>query len=319
MNGVLVVDKPSGPTSHDVVAAVRRAIGQKRVGHTGTLDPLATGVLPLVLGQATRLASLLSATDKEYVADIRFGAATPTFDADGRIALDPVTGRMETPVAPPDEPAGLSAEAIERVLPQFRGTFLQEPPAFSAKKSEGVRAYEKARRNEAPLLKPVRVTVAALVLEDYTRGRARIRLRSSAGFYVRSFAHNLGGRMGCGAYLEGLRRTAAAGFSLADAVSLDRVVREPADALTEVVPLGRLLPDLPAVVLNEKGVKRTAHGNTLSRDDYEFGPAADLSVENIRELPPGASPVRLIDRSGALLGIATRLGNGLLHPAIVLV
>jgi tRNA pseudouridine55 synthase len=301
------------------VAAVRRAIGQKRVGHTGTLDPLATGVLPLVLGRATRLASLLSATDKEYVADIRFGAATSTFDADGRIALDPVTGRMGAPVAPPDEPAGLSAEAIERVLPQFRGTFLQEPPAFSAKKSEGVRAYEKARRNEAPLLKPVRVTVAALVLEDYTRGRARIRLRSSAGFYVRSFAHNLGGRMGCGAYLEGLRRTAAAGFSLADAVPLDRVVREPADALREVVPLGRLLLDLPAVVLDEKGVKRTAHGNTLSRDDYEFGPAADLSVENIRELPPGASPVRLIDRSGALLGIATRLGNGLLHPAIVLV
>src|SRR5262245_32466970 len=135
MDGLLVIDKPAGPTSHDVVAVVRRAIREKRIGHTGTLDPLATGVLPLVVGQATRLASLLSATEKDYAADIRFGATTATYDAEGL---------GEAPPAP----AGLTLDAIVQVLPEFEGSYLQSPPPYSAKKSGGVPAYAKARKNE---------------------------------------------------------------------------------------------------------------------------------------------------------------------------
>jgi tRNA pseudouridine55 synthase len=319
MNGVLVVDKPPGPTSHDVVAVVRRAIGEQRIGHTGTLDPLAAGVLPLVIGRATRLASLLSATEKEYVAEIRFGATTATFDADGRVAYNPASGQLEAAVPPPEEPAGLSAEAIERVLPAFRGTFLQEPPAFSAKKSEGVRAYERARRKETSALKPVRVTVGTLVLEDYAAGLARLRVRCSAGFYVRAFAHDLGQRLGCGAYLEGLRRTLAAGFGLEHAVRLELVARRPAEALEHLVPIGELLPEFPSVVVTEQGARRTAHGNSLSLDDLASEPSRAAVVDTLSRLPIGAPRVKLFAASGQLLAIARRLENGLLHPSVVLV
>lgn len=315
MNGVLVVDKPPGPTSHDVVAVVRRAIREKRIGHTGTLDPLATGVLPLVVGQATRLASLLSATDKDYVANIRFGATTPTYDAEGRSALDPAAGETrEVPRVPDD----LTADAIARVLPEFGGTYLQTPPAYSAKKSGGVRAYTKARKNEEQALTPVNVTVSALTLETYEAGLARVQLRASAGFYVRSFAHDLGQRLGCGAYLEGLSRTSAAGFGLTDAVPLDVVVEDPARAVERMIPLHRLLPDLPAVVLNDRGVRRAAHGNTLSLGDLAStsAPVADGGRTAARLAE--ASRVRVLDGEGRLIAIATRLESGLLHPAIVL-
>jgi tRNA pseudouridine55 synthase len=305
MNGVLVVDKPRGLTSHDVVAVARRAIREKRIGHTGTLDPLATGVLPLVIGRATRLASLLSGTDKEYVADIRFGAATATFDAEGGVEA-------------PDEPAGLDIVGLERVLPAFRGTYLQTPPAYSAKKSDGVRAYEKARRQQQPKLEPVAVTVSALVLESYRGGLARVRLRSSPGFYVRSFAHELGQRMGCGAYLEALRRTCAGGFSLERAVTLDVLTERPEEAVRHLVPTDKLLPDLPSVALNERGSRRAAHGNTLTFSDlarsYEPPDIAGLSG-----VPVGVPRIKLLDESGQLVAIGARLENGLLHPAIVLV
>jgi tRNA pseudouridine55 synthase len=311
MNGVLVIDKPAGPTSHDVVAVVRRAIREKRIGHTGTLDPLATGVLPLVVGQATRLASLLSASDKDYVAHVRFGATSPTFDAEGR------TSREAGPqsVEPPAEPSGLSGDVVARVLPEFGGTYLQTPPVFSAKKTSGVRAYAQARKNETPALTPVRVTVSTLTLESYAGGVARIRLRASAGFYVRAFAHDLGQRLGCGAYLEALARTSAAGFTLDDAVQLDLVVQESARAIERMVPLHRLLPELPAVTLNDRGIRRATHGNTLSLGDL----ALTAGVGDVSDAMVAPSPrVRLLDRDGHLLAIATRLENGLLHPAIVL-
>jgi tRNA pseudouridine55 synthase len=307
MDGVLVIDKPSGPTSHDVVAVVRRAIREKRIGHTGTLDPLATGVLPLVVGQATRLASLLSASDKDYAADIRFGATSPTFDAEGRAGHDP-----------PAAPADMTADAILRVLPEFEGDHLQTPPAFSAKKTGGVRAYAKARRNEEQTLAPVQVTVSSLALDSYEAGLARVRLRASAGFYVRSFAHDLGQRLGCGAYLERLSRTSSAGFGLEDAVPLELVLREPDRAMGRMVPLHRLLPDLPAIVLNDRGVRRAAHGNTLSLGDLASTSADVIDADRAAPHRSGETRVRVLDREGHLLAIATRQENGLLHPAIVL-
>ena len=304
MNGVLVVDKPRGPTSHDVVARVRRALGMSRVGHTGTLDPLATGVLPLVIGRATRLAAMLSGADKEYDAGVRFGLATATYDAAGR------TG------APPPAPAGLDTARIEEALGRFRGTFSQMPPAYSAKKVGGVAAYTLARRNEAVELHAVAVTVSRLELLAYQDGLARILVTATAGFYVRSLAHDLGQRLGCGAHLESLRRSRAGMFGLADAVTLEEVEAEGRDAGQRLVSLNRLLPQMPAAVLNERGAQRAAHGNTLGPSDFT----------GVQELPgtgegDAVAPhrFRLMDGSGGLLGIAETRPGGLLHPVIVLV
>ena len=299
MDGVLVVDKPLGPTSHDVVARVRRLTGVKRIGHTGTLDPLATGVLPLVVGRATRLASLLSSTAKAYVADVRFGAATRTYDADARFGGSDVV---------PPEPEGLTRQLIEDALPGFSGVIRQTPPPFSAKKIEGVPAYKRARRNEDVSPAPVEVTVHAITLERYSDGLARIRLLTSAGFYVRTFAHDLGQRLGCGAYLAGLRRTRAGDFTLDEAVTLERLEHERESAAAHLVPLERLLPDLPGVRLTDRGARRASHGNTLAPGDVA------APVETWR-----GGRTRLLDSAGRLLGIAESQDNGLLHPVIVLV
>ena len=212
MHGALLVDKPSGPTSHDIVGFTRRLLKTTRVGHTGTLDPLATGLLVILVGHATRLAQFLVGDEKEYIADVRLGVSTPTYDA---ASLD---------------------EDVERVLDTFRGSFQQTPPPFSAKKVAGVAAYVRARRNESVDLKPVLVTVRELqVLPTSTikhrssaigpdpsaigpdpsaighrpsvvdrNGLLRLRVTASAGFYVRSLAHDLGQRLGCGAHLEAL-------------------------------------------------------------------------------------------------------------------
>ena len=299
MDGVLVVDKPLGPTSHDVVARVRRLTGVKRIGHTGTLDPLATGVLPLVVGRATRLASLLSSTAKAYVADVRFGAATRTYDADARFGGSGVV---------PPEPEGLTRQLIEDALPAFSGVIRQTPPPFSAKKIEGVPAYKRARRNEDVSPAPVEVTVHAITLERYSDGLARIRLLTSAGFYVRTFAHDLGQRLGCGAHLAGLRRTRAGDFTLEEAVTLERLEHERESAAVHLVPLERLLPDLPGVRLTDRGARRASHGNTLAPGDVAG------AVETWR-----GGRARLLDSAGRLLGIAESADNGLLHPVIVLV
>jgi tRNA pseudouridine55 synthase len=303
MHGLLIVDKPAGPTSHDVVAVARRAIGIDRIGHTGTLDPLATGVLPLVVGRATRLASFLSGAEKEYVARIRFGTSTATYDAEVEaLELAPLPG----PVA---------ESAVRDVLPDFAGTYWQLPPPFSAKKIGGTPAYKLARLRKPVELKPVQVTVKAIDLRAFADNLAEIRIVCSSGFYVRSLAHELGQRLECGAYLEGLQRTRAGSFGVADATPLDVLIGEGRAAIERLIPVDRLLPELPAITLSEQGVKRASHGNSLGAQDL-------LDARKATEwLADGRSGgrLRLVDAAGALLGIAEPLEGGLLHPVIVLV
>ncbi len=314
MNGVLVIDKPAGPTSHDVVAVVRRAIGSPKVGHTGTLDPLATGVLPLVIGRATRLASYMSGADKEYVARIRFGVATATYDAEGRhggAGLSP-SGEGHSAVAALDE------AAVREALRAFEGTFLQTPPPFSAKKVGGTPAYKLARQDKPVEIKPVEVTVRELELRGYADGLADVRLVSSSGFYVRSLAHDLGQRLGCGAHLEGLRRTRAGEFTLDDAVDLEAVVVGGLPAASDrLVAMGRLLTMMPAVVVNDLGARRASHGSALRPED--LAAAGRDGAGGGSQTTSSDRRLRLLDQAGALLGLVERRDDGLLHPLVVLV
>lgn len=306
MHGVLIIDKPGGMTSHDVVARVRRALGEKRIGHTGTLDPMATGVLPLVLGRATRLASMLSGAAKTYEAGVRFGCATDTYDATGRVhGLPdvPTAAALDTP-----PPENLTTAGVQTVLDRFRGSYPQAPPPFSAKKIGGVAAYKLARRQQAVSPAPVEVTVTELALLDYRDGLARLRVTASAGFYVRSLAHDLGLALGCGAHLASLRRTRAGPFADTQAVPLATVEAEGAAAEGRLIPMDRLLEDVPAARLSERGARRAGHGKALGPEDVD-GP-----------LPAtGAGRVRLLDGQGRLLGLAEPRPGGLLQPVVVLV
>jgi tRNA pseudouridine55 synthase len=310
MNGALIVDKPAGPTSHDVVARARRAIGISRIGHTGTLDPLATGVLPLVVGRATRLAQFLTGDEKEYLAGVRLGAATETYDAEDRVIMDD-DGRpvlLQPPPMSPDLPESTVVEA----LGEFVGTYWQVPPPYSAKKIGGTPAYVLARLRKQVEIKPVQVTVAELVLVRYAEGLATVKVVCSSGFYVRSLAHDLGQRLGCGAHLESLRRVRAGEFGISQAVPLDVIESEGSRALALLVPMTELLSKLPHVVVNERGARRAAHGNALGVEDL---------WQAERTVPPSApfGPVRVLDADGALLAISEPAEGGLLQPVVVLV
>jgi len=305
MDGLLVIDKPAGPTSHDVVARVRRVLGEQRIGHTGTLDPAASGVLPLVLGRATRLARFMSGSNKRYEAVVRFGQATDTYDAEGV----PVGERS---IAVP------SREQLESALEAFRGTFEQQPPAFSAKKVAGRRSYESARAARLKPLPglpglpgppglslpaPVSVTVHHLAIVGLAADCATLTLECSAGFYVRSLAHELGVSLGIGAHLAALRRTASAGLTLADAIPLDAAERSRDAAAAAIVPIERMLQDLPSVVLGREDVERVTHGQDVAAGARKAG----------------GNSVRLFDQAGQLLGIAEAARTpGFLHPSIVL-
>jgi tRNA pseudouridine55 synthase len=343
MDGLLVVDKPSGPTSHDVVARVRRALHERRVGHTGTLDPAATGVLPLVVGRATRLAQFLSGSDKSYEAVIRLGFSTDTGDAQGcAVGVQPT---FELP----------SRQAIDAALDMFRGTFLQQPPAFSAKKIDGKRSHKlaRARREQsgvrvysdpgvrteggdavavsardlraAPHLPaPVSVTAHAIDVTATNGDTVTLRVDCSAGFYIRSLAHDLGERLGVGGHLVALRRTRSGTLTLADAVGLDAIEREPELATGRVIPLANMLPGLAPVVLTSDGVRKAIHGRELGPADCVSGFATRDSGLAIRSESGTATPesrlYRLFDPAGQLVAIA-RPANaaGLLHPSVVLV
>jgi tRNA pseudouridine55 synthase len=296
-DGILVIDKPEGPTSHDVVALVRRTLGVRRAGHTGTLDPMATGLLAVLLGRATRLAQFFSGGEKVYLARVRLGLETDTWDRTGTVI------RQATPDAPlPD------AAAIGAALDTFLGERDQVPPPFSAKMVDGVRAYTLARKGKDVPVAPARVTLHAASIEAVAPPCVDVRISCSAGFYVRALAHDLGALLGCGACLDSLRRVATGGLALDEAVTLDVIARTPEAAAERIIPLDRALPALPCLVLNEAGTRRAGHGN-------EVGPAHLASPAPL--LAPG--PVRLVDQDGHLLAIA-RLdaGSGILHPAVVL-
>ena len=300
MDGVLVVDKPAGPTSHDIVDRARRALQTRRVGHTGTLDPFATGVLALCVGRATRLARFLTAGEKAYSATVRLGFATTTDDLTG----DPLE---------PERPVELAQGALREALAGLVGTFDQVPPAFSARHVGGRRLYELARRGEAVARAATPVTVYALELVAQGRDTIELELRCSAGTYVRALARDLGERLGTGAHLLALRRTRSGGFDIGQAVPGDQLE----GAAGRLVPLSGLLLELPAVVVGEEGLRRISHGR-------ELGPEHVLS--GFPEAP--VERVRLLDGSGRLLALAAprgldESGSALprvpsLHPDIVL-
>lgn len=299
LDGVLVIDKPAGPTSHDMVAVARRALRLRRIGHTGTLDPLATGVLPLVVGTATRLSQFLTGASKGYRAHVRLGLATDTYDAQGRPLGEPR----------PDAAAAVDDASLAAALEAFRGEIAQAPPPYSAKKIGGVRAYDLARRDVDVAPAPVRVTVHHLELLERQGADLTVRVEASAGFYVRSLAHELGARLGCGGHLVALQRYRSGAFTLAQAVTLDALQQAPQEAIRRMVPMAELLPDLPAFDLTETGARRARHGNPL-------GPSDGRPREG-RVPPPGVA-CRLFTADGRLLGIARRGDGGALQPVIVL-
>jgi tRNA pseudouridine55 synthase len=297
MHGVLVVDKPQGLTSHDVVAAARRLLGERRIGHTGTLDPLATGVLPLAIGRATRLVRFLSASDKEYDATIRFGVTTDTYDIMG--AETSRTGRT------PD------VDAVMRGLETLRGDYLQTPPPYSAKKIQGRRAYDLARAQQAVTLASVPVRVTRVELVDFSGVTARVTLTCSAGFYVRSFAHALGELTDTGATLEALRRTRSGEFSLQEAVGLEAL--DNGQEVSRILPMDALLRDFPAVTLTTEGRQHVAHGRELAATD--FSPSRPAQARDQRP-----EWTRLLDPEGVLVGVATEgTRPDSLHPSLVLI
>ena len=297
----MVVDKPAGPTSHDVVDRVRRALGIRKAGHTGTLDPFATGVLPVCIGKATRLARFLSGTDKTYRATIRLGFATTTDDLTG----DPI-GSPRSPDVP--------AEALARACRALTGPLMQAAPAFSAKWVQGRRAYDLARVGiETP--RPVSsITVHALTVLGHEDGRVEIEVRCSAGTYVRALARDLGEALGTGGHLVALRRTVSGPFTMADAVAWDEI--GPGARMT---PLPHLLGDWPAVTVSAAGLEALRHGRALDRGMVAAG------------FPEGAPPARMrvLDDAGRLVALAVPRGfeppapgltiEPVLHPDIVLV
>jgi tRNA pseudouridine55 synthase len=302
VDGVLVVDKPAGPTSHDVVERVRQALRVRRAGHTGTLDPFATGVLPVCLGRATRLARFFSESDKSYRATVRLGFATTTDDAVG----EPM-GKARA--------VDVTDEAVRRACAALTGSLRQVPPAYSAKRVEGQRLYELARRGVAVDRVAVPVTVHALDVVSRDGDQVVLDVRCSAGTYVRALARDLGEALGAGGHLAALRRTDAAGFGLADALAWDDLTPAAAD---RVVPLDSLLPRFPAVVVSDDGAAAVRHGRALDRRLVASGFPA----------PPAPARLRVIDAGGHLLALAVPRGFGpelpglpavpVLHPDVVL-
>jgi tRNA pseudouridine55 synthase len=291
--GVLVVDKPAGLTSHDVVAVARRALAERRIGHCGTLDPMATGVLALAIGPATRLVQFLSAAAKHYDAVVRFGTSTSTYDITGEVVA-------ESPRRP-------SRPQLDAALADLRGQVMQVPPAYSAKKIAGVRAYSLARQNalEIEALRPSEVICHDLTPTFFDGDRVGLSMIVSAGFYVRSLAHDLGQALGTEAVLESLRRTRSGEFGADSAVPFAELVQGGRDALAaRVLPTDQLLADVPAVNLSAAAAVRVRHG-------------LDLPIpEGWAATPPLA---RLLAEGGGLVAVAVPARRpGFLHPSVVL-
>ncbi|MET0753307.1 MAG: tRNA pseudouridine(55) synthase TruB, partial [Pyrinomonadaceae bacterium] len=263
MNGILIIDKPVGITSHDVVARCRRILRTKRIGHTGTLDPFATGVMVILVGQATRLAQFLDKDAKEYEALVRFGSETDTGDRTGELRITNYDSR------------DVSIEEIENVLPGFRGEIEQTPPMYSAKKVEGKKLYELARKGIEIERKPVNITIYELEVQS-SKLKAQssdvsIRVLCSAGTYIRTLAEDIGRKLNVGAHLAELRRTRAGKFDLSKAVRLEKLEEIAAENLLDnaLISMNEAISHLPEVVLNEAEVKRTQSGIKLRFESSE--------------------------------------------------
>jgi tRNA pseudouridine55 synthase len=291
MDGVLNINKPPGMTSHDVVLRVRRILKEKRIGHTGTLDPLATGVLVLCVGKATRIAQYLEAGEKEYRAIMRLGVTTDTLDAEGRV--------LETrPHTPPDR------EKIIEVMRQFTGSIMQRPPAYSAVKVAGVPSYKLAREGKAGLLASRSVTIFTLELTSYEHPLVSFTVRCSKGVYVRTLCADMGETLGMGAHLTGLVRTCSGRFNLEQALTLDALAETVAAGGLDqaLISIDEALADFPAVLLNEQESLRVMHGNQISCPEELANSAKDR--------------VRLHDSMAGLIAIA-RVDAGVIKPELV--
>jgi tRNA pseudouridine55 synthase len=290
VNGLLILDKPAGMTSHDVVARTRRIVNERSIGHLGTLDPMATGVLPLLLGRYTRLAQFFGRMEKSYTGAIRFGQATTTYDAEGE------------PVGP-HTPVSLDAEVLKGYAEHFNGELLQTPPAYSAKKIGGRAAYSRARAGETVELAPVRIIVHEFTISSVEGDTAAFRATVSAGGYIRSLAHDLGQRLGCGAHLASLRRIAAGPFCVDAALSLEELA-----ALTEAGELERhlphprtLLPEFPATTADAHTAGRMRNGALCNLADFSPAPR-----------------VKVFANRHELIGIAQRVAGTLFQPLVVI-
>ncbi len=313
MDGVLIINKPAGMTSHDVVARVRRIINERSVGHLGTLDPSATGVLPLVLGRFTRLAQFYTEADKRYEGTIQFGLSTDTYDAAGE-------------PQGPEQPVHLSLEQIQQVAAGFMGKIEQVPPPFSAKKIAGVPAYKLARKKQEVELKAKQVEVKEFEILDWDGRQARFRAWVSSGTYVRSLAHELGKKLGPGAYLASLIRTAVREFRIEEARSLDELETErmhlvPSDSqrpITDIMLNNEsgaklapfqsfclhprlILPEFPAVTAPPEALAKIRHGGSVNLPEFTK-----------------AALVRVFEGQSQLVAIARRIAGTLFHPKVVL-
>jgi tRNA pseudouridine55 synthase len=280
MDGILIIDKPGGVTSHDVVQRARKLLKTSRVGHLGTLDPMATGVLLLCIGKATRVGRFLTTSPKEYIGEIRFGFATTTYDREGE-----PTG--------PEQPLTLGRDEVEAAMRGLTGSFDQKPPRISAKKMGGVPSYKLARRGFD--LEPIAVPVEVSIFEvtRFAPPLVGFRVICSSGTYVRSLAHDMGQRLGCGAHLDSLRRVRSGDFSIDDAVLVNDSLRD------EIMPLDALMPDLPRIEIEgELAEDRVRHGNPIQT-----------------ELSSGLA--RIFNKKGEFLAVAG-IENGWAHPRVVL-
>ena len=291
MNGLLVIDKPGGMTSHDVVSRLRRITGEKSIGHLGTLDPMATGVLPLLLGKFTRLAQYFSSAEKSYTGTIRFGFATDTYDAEG----EPVS----TPIH-----AELTLEQVRQVAAGFHGTMQQMPPAFSAKKIAGKPAYKLARAGKPVELKPATVHIDSFEITGLAGLEASFALSISAGGYVRSIAHEMGQILGCGAHLSSLRRTRAGAFTLSEAHTLE-----------ELQPLAGDLPALEARCIHPRSL--LPEMPSVTADVHSMGRMRNGAQANLPEFS-SAPLVKVFAGQRDLSAIAQRVAGTLFQPVVVL-
>lgn len=276
MNGFLNIDKPEGMTSHDVVQAIRKRFATSKVGHLGTLDPMATGVLPVSVGKATRIAQFIPSSPKEYEGEIRFGFATNTYDREGIPTTDerPLEG------------------GVKEAMQSLTGSLDQIPPPFSAKKVGGVPSHKLARRNQAVELAPVRVEIEQFETVSLSPPLMKFRVVCSPGTYVRSLAHDLGQRLGCGAHLTALRRTRSGDFRIEDAVKLDSL------SSADVIPMDHLLSFMPRIEVSETGETKVLHGNQIPG-------AADAQF------------VRIFNKKGQFLAVAS-VEKGWVRPRVVL-